>query len=77
MDKQSLFNLVAGAILAVGGWFARQMWEAVASLRQDIHQIEVDLPKSYVLKTDLDKRMEHIEHMFQRIYDKLDEKADK
>jgi hypothetical protein len=37
----------------------------------------VDLPKSYVSKSDLDKRMEHIESMFQRIYDKLDHKADK
>ena len=46
-------------------------------LKDDLHELEVDLPKSYVSKSDLDKRMQHIEDMFQRIYDKLDGKADK
>ena len=32
---------------------------------------------NYVRKDDMDKRMDHIETMFQRIYDKLDGKADK
>ena len=49
----------------------------LAELREDLHDIETDLPKNYVMKVDLDKRMEHIEQMFQRIYDKLDGKADK
>ena len=59
------------------GWFAREVWGAVSELRRDLHQIEVNLPKEYVQKIDLDKRMTHIEDMFQRIYDKLDAKADK
>jgi hypothetical protein len=37
----------------------------------------VDLPINYVRKDDMDKRMDHIEDMFKRIYDKLDGKADK
>ncbi len=74
---QTTINLALSAILGVTGWFARQLWDAVKELKRDIHQIETDLPKSYVLKTDLDKRMDHIEGMFQRIYDKLDGKADK
>lgn len=59
------------------GWFLNEVWRAVRELRSDLHQIEAELPKEYVLKVDLDKRMEHIETMFQRIYDKLDNKADK
>jgi len=74
---QSTINIVLSAALAAIGWFARQLWEAVQSLKDDIHRIEADLPKSYVLKDDLDKRMDHIESMFQRIYDKLDGKQDK
>ena len=74
---QSTLNVVFGAILAVAGWFARQLWEAVQVLKYDLHKMEVDLPISYVRKDDLDKRMDHIEAMFQRIYDKLDGKADK
>ena len=74
---QTTINLALSAILGVVGWFARQLFEAVKQLKDDLHRIEADLPKSYVLKDDMDKRMDHIETMFQRIYDKLDGKADK
>ena len=77
MDTQTLMNFVDGSAIAIGGWFAREIWGAVKELRADLHQLEVDLPKTYVSKFDMDKRMDHIETMFQRIYDKLDEKADK
>jgi len=74
---QTTINLVLSTALAIAGWFARTLWEAVQSLKSDVHQIEVDLPINYVRKDDMDKRMEHIEDMFKRIYDKLDGKADK
>ena len=77
MDTQSIMNLVSIAAIGSGGWFAREIWGAVKELRKDLHEIEVDLPKSYVSKSDIDKRMDHIETMFQRIYDKLDGKLDK
>lgn len=77
MDMQVLINTGLAAVLAAIGWFARQIWEAVDGMKKDLHQIEVDLPKNYVAKNELDRRMAHIEDMFQRIYDKLDGKADK
>ena len=77
MDTQSIINLAGGAALSVIGWLARELWGAVKELRRDLNDIESNLPKEYVLKVDLDKRMDHIESMFQRIYDKLDGKADK
>ena len=77
MDTQSIMNLVSVAAIGSGGWFAREIWGAVKELRKDLHAIETDLPKTYVSKFDMDKRMDHIETMFQRIYDKLDGKLDK
>jgi hypothetical protein len=77
MDTQALINMAGGIILAGIGWWARMIWESVQKLKDDLHDIEVELPKTYVNKNDLDKRMQHIEDMFQRIYDKLDGKADK
>lgn len=77
MDTQTIINGAFMLTAGVGGWFAREMWGAVKELRRDLHEVEVNLPKEYVQKIDLDKRMEHIEQMFQRIYDKLDGKADK
>lgn len=77
VDGQFILNaLILGAVASVG-WFARQIWDAVQELKQDVHDIEVDLPKSYVSKDDFSKTLKHIEDMFQRIYDKLDAKADK
>lgn len=77
LDAQTLINFGLAAILAALGWFARQVWDAVKRLREDLHSIEVDLPKTYVSKNDFNVTMKHIEDMFQRIYDKLDDKADK
>jgi hypothetical protein len=77
MDYQSTINLAAGVAIAVVGWLARELWGAVKELRRDISNMQANMPKEYVLKVDLDKRMSHIEDMFQRIYDKLDGKADK
>ena len=77
MDPQSLINIGGGVILAGVGWWARVIWESVQRLKDDLHEIEVDLPKSYVTKDDFNITMKHIETMVQRIYDKLDGKADK
>ena len=77
MELQSILNIVGGGAIATGGWFAREIWGAVKELRRDLHELEVDMPTSYVSKPDMDKRMDHIEDMFKRIYDKLDGKADK
>ena len=77
MEMQNFINLLGGAALSVLGWFARQLWDAMKELRSDLHVLEVNLPENYAKKNDLDKRMAHIEDMFQRIYDKLDSKADK
>lgn len=76
-DYQNLINLGLGAVLTVAGWLMRELWGAVKELQRDLSKLEAALPKEYVLKDDLDKRMQHIEDMFQRIYDKLDGKVDK
>ena len=77
MDHQTLINLAGGATLTALGWFARQLWEAVQELRRDVHQIEVDLPRSYVRKDEFTDTMKRIESIVERIFDKLDGKVDK
>jgi chaperonin cofactor prefoldin len=77
MTDQAIINLIIGAILSVLGWFARQLWDAVQELKQDVKQIEVDLPTHYVRKEDLESRLDRIEASLNRIFEKLDHKADK
>jgi uncharacterized protein HemY len=77
MDSQSIMNLAAGTAIAAIGWFARQLWDAVAELRKDVHEIEVALPSQYLRKDEHTAAMQRIEDMLQRIFDKLDAKMDK
>lgn len=77
LDLQTTINLAIGATLSVIGWFARQLWEAVKQLQVDMHQIEIDLPSSYVKRVDIDTRLDKLEAILERIFDKLDKKVDK
>lgn len=77
MDLESVFKIVVMAIIGGLGWFARQLWEAVNDLRDDVRNIEVDQAKNYVSKTDFSSAMKEIKQGLDKIYDKLDGKADK
>jgi chaperonin cofactor prefoldin len=77
MDPQSLINIIGGTVLSVLGWFARQLWDAVQDLKRDVKAIEVDLPTFYVRKEDLESRLDRLEAVLNRIFEKLDNKADK
>lgn len=77
MDIQSLFNLGLAAALACIGWFARQLWDATQKLKEDIKKIEVDLPTNYVTKIDIQTRFDKLEAILNRLFEKLDQKADK
>ena len=74
---QDIINLLIGTVLAVLGWFARQMWDAVQNLKVDLNKIEVSLPTFYVRKDELEAKFDKIEVMLDRIFDKLDSKVDK
>ena len=77
MENQSLFNIGVVAVLACAGWFARQLWDAIQDLKEDLKQIEVDLPTQYVRKVDIESRFDKLESILEKIFDRLDRKADK
>jgi len=77
MEYQQIINLIIGTVLSVLGWFARQLWDAVQSLKEDMKKLEVDLPSHYVRKDELEHRLDKIEFMLNRLFEKLDNKADK
>jgi hypothetical protein len=63
--------------LAAVGWWCREIWDSVKALRADIRKIEVDLPTNYVRRVDIDARLDKIDSVLERIFDKLDDKVDK
>lgn len=77
IDLQTWINIIATIAIGVGGWFGRSLWEAVDKLKNDLHQLEVDLPSNYIRKDEFADGMKEIKEMLIRIDDKLNGKADK
>ena len=77
MDFNMILNIVLGSALAIGGWFVRQMWDAVQNLKDDLKKIEVDMPTHYVRKDEMAARFDRIEDLLDKLYEKLDNKVDK
>ena len=77
MEFQPMFNFIGGAILVAVGWWCKEIWDSVKTLKEDIKQIEIDLPKNYVSKIDIESRLDKIDATLERLFDRLDDKADK
>jgi hypothetical protein len=81
MEMQTILNFAAGTALTIGGWFARQMWDAVAELRKDLHSLQIDLPQNYMRKDEFRDGIKEIKEILNEIFRKIDElykeKADK
>ena len=77
MDAQLVFNLVSGALLVGVGWWCREIWDSVKSLKDDVQRMEVDLSKNYVSRSEINTRLDKIDQVLGRIFDKLEHKADK
>jgi len=77
MDTQSLLNILFGAGLSVVGWFARQLWDDTQSLKHELSHLELSVAENYVKKVDINSRFDKMEAMLEKLYDKLDHKADK
>ena len=77
MDWQNVINIGIGSLLAVGGWFARQLWDAVQKLKTDMSQLELSISDKYVRKDDFKDGIKELKEMLGKIFDKLDSKADR
>jgi hypothetical protein len=57
------------------------LWDSVQKLKEDVHQIEVDLPRHYIRKDEFKDVLKEIRDIQAEIFRKIDElrkeKADK
>ena len=74
---QTLLNWVYGGVMTIIGWLGRVLWEADKELRQDLTRLREDLPKQYVAKDDYREDVREIKAMLEKIFDRLETKADK
>jgi hypothetical protein len=77
MENQHLINALIGGGFAILGWFARELWSAVKELKTDLAKMREDLPKDYVARDDYREDMREIKALLVKIFEKLENKADK
>ena len=75
--EQDLFNWLLAGATGILGWLGKTLWDAVQELKNDVKKIEVELPSHYVRKDELEAKLDKVEAMLNKIYDKLETKADK
>jgi hypothetical protein len=77
MENQQVINVFLGICMTVVGWFARELWAAVKELKVDLAKLREDLPKDYVSRDDYKDDIRDIKGMLAKIFEKLENKADK
>ncbi len=77
MDWQIIINGLLGGIISLLGWFCNELWGSIKSLQKQLHKHEVDIASNYSRKDEIEVRFDKLEEMLNRIFDKLEKKADK
>ena len=74
-EYQHLINLGVGALLAVLGWFARQLWDAVQKLKDDLSDLREEIAKDYTRRDDFKEFAAEIRNKLDAILEKIDDKV--
>ncbi|CAB5214060.1 hypothetical protein UFOVP195_9 [uncultured Caudovirales phage] len=77
MEPQLLINSGLSLACLVIGWLARELWTSVKLLQSDLTRLSVELPKTYVTRDDYRSDLKEIKGMLEKIFDRLEGKADK
>jgi len=73
MDYQVLFNIAVAIAGFFGGWTLNRIYIAIDRLDGDVR----NMPHNYISKDDYKVDIRDIREMLGKIFDKLDNKADK
>lgn len=73
MDTQVLFNIAVGIAGAFGGWILNNIHKSIDKLDTDVRS----MPHNYVSREDYREDMREVKDMLGKIFDRLDNKADK
>lgn len=73
MDYQVLFNISATVAGFFGGWTLNNISRAIENLDKDMRS----MPQHYLAKDDYRQDLRRIEDMLTKIFDRLENKADK
>lgn len=73
MDYQFLFNIAVAVAGFFGGWTLNRIYQAIDRLDSDVR----GMPTHYVSREDYRNDLKDIREILGKIFDRLDNKADK
>lgn len=73
MDYQVLFNIAVAVAGFFGGWTLNRIYQAIDRLDNDVRH----MPANYVSRDDYRNDIRDIRDILGKIFDKLDNKADR
>jgi hypothetical protein len=81
---QILFNIIVGIAGALGSWILNAMWTAIKDLQKtdncivnEVSDIKVLIAGQYMTRPEMTMICKEMNEKLDKIYDKLDGKADK
>lgn len=74
---QTIVNWAFGLVGTLGGFVLKAMWDAISQMRRDIAELNDKIGREYVRRDDFKDHAKEVKEMLTRIFDKLDEKANK
>lgn len=77
MDSQDLFNAAITLSGAFGGWILKTIWDAIKDLKMEVRELNREVNQDFVRREDFKDSIVEIKEMLNKIFDKLDNKADK
>ena len=77
METQHLIDTGLLIMSSVIGWLSRETFSSIKNLKEDVAKLREDLPKTYVARDDYKEDIREIKEITIKIFDKLDNKADK
>lgn len=72
MDGQTIFDVVLGVAMLLGGWVMRMMWESLKELREQDEKLADKVSAIEVLVAGEYIKRDEFERAIQRLFDKLD-----
>ncbi len=66
------FNIAFAFLAMVGGWALRTLWDAVTRMREDLAELERNLPATYARRDDVRQMTEALVARLERLEEKID-----
>jgi hypothetical protein len=73
MEAQSLINIIAGVAAFFAGWMINSITRSIDKIEDKLNAVPID----YVSKNDYKDDLKRVYEMLDKIFSRLDDKADK